>query len=116
MCRALIANEGKGEWDPEQGKVVNIQTHRRLTIQDHQTQHLTIQDHRAVSQLSGGEIAGVPRALMIEDSGPHGTTGTNPEADSQSAESHSELAGMVSNTRRSMAATSAPYGKSEIRD
>jgi hypothetical protein len=69
-------------------KVVNIQTHRHLTIQDHKTQHLTIQDHRAVSlsRLGSGEIAGVLWALMIEDNGPHGTTGTDPEADSQTAE------------------------------
>jgi hypothetical protein len=97
------------------GGDVNIQTRPPLMIQDHQTQHLTIQDHRPVSQLEDGHIPGSHRPL-IRDNGPYWMAGAGLGADGQSAESQHKLAGVVRNTRRGMAATSAPYGESEIHD
>jgi hypothetical protein len=85
---------------------VNLQTH----------QHLTIQDHRAASLLEDGRIPGSHRPLMIRDNGPYWMAGAGLGADSQTAEAQHELAGVVRNTRRGMAATSTPYGESEIRD
>ncbi|KAJ7827653.1 hypothetical protein B0H14DRAFT_1228225 [Mycena olivaceomarginata] len=78
---------------------VNLQTH----------QHLTIQDHHPVSQLEDGRVAGSHRPLMIGDNGPYWMAGAGLGAGGQSAESQHELAGVVRNTRRVMAATSAPY-------
>jgi hypothetical protein len=53
---------------------------------------------------------------MIGDKGPYRMAGAGLGAESQTAESQHELAGVVRNTRRGMAATSAPYGESEIGD
>jgi hypothetical protein len=90
------------------GGDVNLQTR----------QHLTIQDHHPVSQLEDGRISGSHRPLMIGDNrdGPYWMAGAGLGADSQTAESQHESAGVVRNTRRGMAATSVPYGESEIRD
>ncbi|KAJ7827683.1 hypothetical protein B0H14DRAFT_2516922 [Mycena olivaceomarginata] len=81
------------------GGDVNLQTH----------QHLTIQDHRPVSQLEDGRISGSHRPLMIGDNGPYWMAGAGLGADGQTAESQHELAGVVRNTHRVMAATSVPY-------
>jgi hypothetical protein len=86
------------------GGDMNLQTH----------QHLTIQDLHPVSQLEDGRIPGSHQLLMIGDNGPYWMAGAG--ADGQSAESQHELAGVVRNTCRVMAATSAPYGESELCD
>jgi hypothetical protein len=88
------------------GGDVNLQTH----------QHLTIQDHRQISQLEDGRIPGSHQPLMIGDNGPYWMAGAGLGADSQTAESQHELAGVVRNTCRGTAATSAPHSESEIRD